>query len=53
MWDIGGDLFDSFEAVEVLEVASLSLDEPDMEMGHAPRMPLDQLTKQGLLSFAS
>ncbi|TYG46552.1 hypothetical protein ES288_D11G265100v1 [Gossypium darwinii] len=32
MWDIGGDVFDSFEGVEILGVASLSLDEPDMEM---------------------
>ncbi|XP_077210351.1 uncharacterized protein LOC143845833 [Tasmannia lanceolata] len=31
MWDIGGDSFDSFEDVGVLEVASLSLDEPDLE----------------------
>lgn len=29
MWDIGGDTFDSLEDVEVLEIASLSLDEPD------------------------
>ncbi|XP_077251764.1 uncharacterized protein LOC143890988 [Tasmannia lanceolata] len=31
MWDIGEDSFDSFEDVGVLEVASLSLDEPDLE----------------------
>ncbi|GAV68740.1 LOW QUALITY PROTEIN: Dimer_Tnp_hAT domain-containing protein, partial [Cephalotus follicularis] len=31
MWDIGGDAFDSLEDVGVLEVASLSLDEPEME----------------------
>ncbi|XP_056167042.1 uncharacterized protein LOC115679450 isoform X2 [Syzygium oleosum] len=31
MWDIGGDAFDTFEDVGVLEVASLSLDEPEME----------------------
>ncbi|KAL3742587.1 hypothetical protein ACJRO7_017975 [Eucalyptus globulus] len=31
MWDIGGDAFDSFEDVGVLEVANLSLDEPEME----------------------
>lgn len=31
MWDIGGDTFDSFEDVGVLEVASLSLDEPELE----------------------
>ncbi|GAV83902.1 hypothetical protein CFOL_v3_27347, partial [Cephalotus follicularis] len=31
MWDIGGDHHDSFEDVGVLEVANLSLDEPDME----------------------
>ncbi|TYG49802.1 hypothetical protein ES288_D10G123500v1 [Gossypium darwinii] len=32
MWDIRGDVFDSFEGVGILGVASLSLDEPDMEM---------------------
>ncbi|XP_077239733.1 uncharacterized protein LOC143880640 [Tasmannia lanceolata] len=31
MWDIGGDTFDSCEDVGVLEVASLSLDEPELE----------------------
>ncbi|KAJ7959967.1 Dimer_Tnp_hAT domain-containing protein [Quillaja saponaria] len=31
MWDIGGDHFDPLEGAEVLEIASLSLDEPDME----------------------
>ncbi|GAV56480.1 LOW QUALITY PROTEIN: Dimer_Tnp_hAT domain-containing protein, partial [Cephalotus follicularis] len=31
MWDIGGDAFDSLEDIEVLEVVSLSLDEPEME----------------------
>ncbi|KAL3753584.1 hypothetical protein ACJRO7_000916 [Eucalyptus globulus] len=31
MWDIGRDAFDSFEDVRVLEVANLSLDEPEME----------------------
>ncbi|GAV69776.1 LOW QUALITY PROTEIN: Dimer_Tnp_hAT domain-containing protein, partial [Cephalotus follicularis] len=31
MWDIGRDAFDSLEDVGVLEVASLSLDEPEME----------------------
>lgn len=31
MWDVGGDAFDSFEDVGVLEVANLSLDEPDMD----------------------
>ncbi|XP_030477544.2 uncharacterized protein LOC115694594 [Syzygium oleosum] len=31
MWDIGGDAFDTFEDVGVLEVANLSLDEPEME----------------------
>ncbi|XP_048131980.1 uncharacterized protein LOC115732504 isoform X2 [Rhodamnia argentea] len=31
MWDIGGDAFDTFQDVGVLEVASLSLDEPDIE----------------------
>lgn len=31
MWDIGGDAFDSLEGVGILEVASLSLDEPKIE----------------------
>ncbi|XP_027342768.1 uncharacterized protein LOC113855350 [Abrus precatorius] len=31
MWDIGGDEWDSIEGVGILEVASLSLDEPDLE----------------------
>lgn len=31
MWDIAGDAFDSFEDVGELEVAQLSLDEPDLE----------------------
>ncbi|XP_071723972.1 uncharacterized protein [Rutidosis leptorrhynchoides] len=33
MWDIGGDAFDLFEDIGVLEVANLSLDEPEMESG--------------------
>ncbi|KAH1106676.1 hypothetical protein J1N35_010444 [Gossypium stocksii] len=32
MWNIGGDVFDSFEGVGILGIASLSLDELDMEM---------------------
>lgn len=31
MWDVGGDAFGSFEDVGVLEVANLSLDEPELE----------------------
>ncbi|XP_059659219.1 uncharacterized protein LOC132306039 [Cornus florida] len=31
MWDIAGDAFDSFGDVGVLEVANLSLDEPELE----------------------
>ncbi|KAJ9561019.1 hypothetical protein OSB04_006179 [Centaurea solstitialis] len=31
MWDVGGDAFDSMEDVGFLEVADLSLDEPDFE----------------------
>lgn len=31
MWDIGGDAFDSFQGAGILDVASLSLDEPTME----------------------
>ena len=32
MWDIAGDKFDSFDDVGMLEVANLSLDEPEMEV---------------------
>ncbi|KAL6493432.1 hypothetical protein OROGR_032211 [Orobanche gracilis] len=31
MWDIGGDTFDTMDGVGILEVANLSLDEPEME----------------------
>ena len=31
MWDIAGDTFDSLDDVGDLEVASLSLDEPELE----------------------
>lgn len=31
MWDIGGDAWESFDGVGTLEVASLSLDEPNLE----------------------
>ena len=31
MWDIDGDLSDSFEDAGMLEVAILSLDEPEFE----------------------
>ncbi|XP_038709954.1 uncharacterized protein LOC120004739 [Tripterygium wilfordii] len=31
MWDIGGDSFDSMDGAGILEVANLSLDEPEME----------------------
>lgn len=31
MWDVGGDAFDSLDGVGLLEIASLSLDEPEME----------------------
>jgi len=31
LWDIGGDGFEMFKGVSILEVASLSLDEPTME----------------------
>ena len=31
MWDIGGDGFDSFQGVGVLDFATLSLDEPTIE----------------------
>ncbi|KAL7184916.1 hypothetical protein ACSBR2_026962 [Camellia fascicularis] len=32
LWDIAGDTFDSFDNVRMLEVANLSLDEPEMEV---------------------
>ncbi|KAL7259168.1 hypothetical protein ACSBR1_005130 [Camellia fascicularis] len=32
LWDVGGDAFDSLEGAGLLEIASLSLDEPDMEV---------------------
>ncbi|XP_020265834.1 uncharacterized protein LOC109841315 [Asparagus officinalis] len=31
LWDIGGDAFDSFQGAGILDVATLSLDEPTME----------------------
>jgi len=31
MWDIGGDEWNLFDGANILEVASFSLDEPDME----------------------
>ncbi|XP_059625062.1 uncharacterized protein LOC132268257 isoform X1 [Cornus florida] len=31
MWDVGGDAFDSLEGSGKLEIANLSLDEPDLE----------------------
>lgn len=31
MWDVGGDAFDSFEGLGFLEIANLSLDEPELE----------------------
>lgn len=31
MWDLGGDGFESFDGVGILEIANLSLDEPDLE----------------------
>jgi hypothetical protein len=31
MWDVGGDGFESLSGVGILEVANLSLDEPEME----------------------
>jgi len=32
MWDLGGDGFESFEDPNNLQVANLSLDEPDLEV---------------------
>uniref|UniRef100_A0A0A9BAH5 Uncharacterized protein n=1 Tax=Arundo donax TaxID=35708 RepID=A0A0A9BAH5_ARUDO len=32
MWDVGGDSFDAFDGVGVLESAELSIDEPEFEM---------------------
>nr|CAD1832641.1 unnamed protein product [Ananas comosus var. bracteatus] len=31
MWDVGGDSFDTFDSVGLLEIANLSLNEPDLE----------------------
>ena len=31
LWDVGGDHFDPLDGAEELEIASLSLDEPEME----------------------
>ena len=31
MWDVGGDSFDSLGGISILEVANLSLDEPELE----------------------
>ena len=31
MWDVGGDSFDTMAGVGLLEVAELSLDEPELE----------------------
>ena len=31
LWDIGGDGFEMFQGAGILDVASLSLDEPTME----------------------
>lgn len=31
MWDVGGDSFESLSGVGILEVANLSLDEPELQ----------------------
>ena len=31
MWDVGGDSFESLSGVGILEVANLSLEEPELE----------------------
>ncbi|GJN12088.1 hypothetical protein PR202_ga30334 [Eleusine coracana subsp. coracana] len=31
MWDVGGDSFDSLSGVGILEVANLSIDEPELQ----------------------
>jgi len=31
MWDVGGDSFDSLGGIGILEVADLSLDEPELQ----------------------
>jgi hypothetical protein len=31
MWDVGGDSFESLSGVEILEIANLSLDEPELQ----------------------
>ena len=40
MWDVGGDSFDSLGGVGILEVADLSLDEPELQ---AVSFGLDEL----------
>lgn len=32
MWDVGGDGFDSLEGTGILQIANLSLDEPELEV---------------------
>ena len=32
MWDIGGDGFEMFQCADIVDVATLSLDEPTMEV---------------------
>lgn len=31
MWDVGGDSFDSLSGIGLLEVADLSIDEPELQ----------------------
>ena len=31
MWDVGGDSFESLSGLGILEVANLSLDEPELQ----------------------
>ena len=31
MWNLGGDEFDSFDGADILELANLSIDEPELK----------------------
>ena len=45
MWDVGGDSFDSLSGVGLLEVADLSIDEPELQ---AVSFGLDDLDVQSV-----
>ena len=45
MWDVGGDSFDSLSGVGLLEVADVSIDEPELQ---AVSFGLDDLDVQSV-----